>query len=110
MALADIPRVQALLNEYLRGFHLFPNLNQEEVQHWFLPRDGVVDTYVVEVSLLTSHNIQGKLFAGIQIHPLPCSLLCFGQVNVTETRNCKTCSGFQRDIESETITHYDMNY
>ncbi|KAL7857110.1 hypothetical protein SRHO_G00160090 [Serrasalmus rhombeus] len=48
MALEDIPRVQTLLNEYLRGFHLFPILNQEEVQHWFLPRDGVVDTYVVE--------------------------------------------------------------
>lgn len=50
MALADIPQVQALLTEYLRGFQLFPILNQEEVQHWFLPRDGVVDTYVVERS------------------------------------------------------------
>ncbi|XP_072523802.1 glycylpeptide N-tetradecanoyltransferase 1b [Salminus brasiliensis] len=50
MALADIPQVQALLTEYLRGFHLFPILTHEEVQHWFLPRDGVVDTYVVEGS------------------------------------------------------------
>uniref|UniRef100_A0A8B9KCF5 Glycylpeptide N-tetradecanoyltransferase n=1 Tax=Astyanax mexicanus TaxID=7994 RepID=A0A8B9KCF5_ASTMX len=48
MALADVPQVQTLLTEYLRGFQLFPILNQEEVQHWFLPRDGVVDTYVVE--------------------------------------------------------------
>ncbi|KAI4872371.1 hypothetical protein NFI96_010135 [Prochilodus magdalenae] len=50
MAWADIPRVQALLSEHLKGFHLFPILNQEEVQHWFLPRDGVIDTYVVEGS------------------------------------------------------------
>ncbi|XP_066519035.1 glycylpeptide N-tetradecanoyltransferase 1b [Hoplias malabaricus] len=50
MALADVPRVQALLSEYLKVFHLFPVLTQEEVQHCFLPRDGVVDTYVVEGS------------------------------------------------------------
>ncbi|XP_026869250.2 glycylpeptide N-tetradecanoyltransferase 1b [Electrophorus electricus] len=48
MARADIPRVQVLLRKYLRGFHLFPILNQEEVQHWLLPQDGVIDTYVVE--------------------------------------------------------------
>lgn len=48
MALADVPQVHTLLTEYIRGFQLSPILNQEEVQHWFLPRDGVVDTYVVE--------------------------------------------------------------
>ncbi|XP_076856296.1 glycylpeptide N-tetradecanoyltransferase 1b [Brachyhypopomus gauderio] len=48
MAQDDVPRVQTLLSEYLRGFHLFPILNQEEVQHWLLPQDGVIDTYVVE--------------------------------------------------------------
>ncbi|XP_062859920.1 glycylpeptide N-tetradecanoyltransferase 1b [Trichomycterus rosablanca] len=50
MTLADLPRVQTLLKEYLKKFHLFPVLNQKEVEHWFLPRDNVIDTYVVEGS------------------------------------------------------------
>ncbi|KAB5555422.1 hypothetical protein PHYPO_G00034050 [Pangasianodon hypophthalmus] len=48
MTLDDVPKVQDLLREYLKDFHLLPILNKEETQHWFLPRDGITDTYVVE--------------------------------------------------------------
>ncbi|KAF5889680.1 Glycylpeptide N-tetradecanoyltransferase 1, partial [Clarias magur] len=48
MTLTDVPKVQDLLREYLKDFHLIPILNEEETQHWFLPRDGIIDTYVVE--------------------------------------------------------------
>lgn len=56
MTLADVSKVQDLLREYLKDFHLLPLLNKEETQHWFLPRNGIIDTYVVEVSLHTSHR------------------------------------------------------
>lgn len=61
MTLADVSKVQDLLREYLKDFHLLPLLNKEETQHWFLPRDGIIDTYVVEVSLHTSHRSYGDL-------------------------------------------------
>ncbi|XP_053494997.1 glycylpeptide N-tetradecanoyltransferase 1b [Ictalurus furcatus] len=48
MTLADVPKVQDLLRQYLKDFQLLPILNKEETQHWFLPRDGIIDTYVVE--------------------------------------------------------------
>ncbi|XP_065098904.1 glycylpeptide N-tetradecanoyltransferase 1b [Paramisgurnus dabryanus] len=44
----DVPVVHDLLRKHLTAFHLSPVLSQEEVQHWFLPRDSVIDTYVVE--------------------------------------------------------------
>jgi hypothetical protein len=36
--------------QYLSQFALSPSYSLEEFQHWFLPRDGIVDSYVVEVS------------------------------------------------------------
>lgn len=61
MTLADVPKVQDLLRQYLKDFQLLPILNKEETQHWFLPRDGIIDTYVVEVSLHTSYRGHGNL-------------------------------------------------
>ena len=34
--------------KYLKNFDLSPVYNLEEFKHWFLPRDNVVDSYVVE--------------------------------------------------------------
>lgn len=45
----DIPAVQKLLAEYLKQFHLTPVMNQEEVEHWFLPQPNIIDTFIVEV-------------------------------------------------------------
>ena len=44
----DIPQVTTLLKKKLDTFKLHPNLTCEEVEHWLLPRDGVVYAYVVE--------------------------------------------------------------
>uniref|UniRef100_A0AAY3ZY96 Glycylpeptide N-tetradecanoyltransferase n=1 Tax=Denticeps clupeoides TaxID=299321 RepID=A0AAY3ZY96_9TELE len=48
MSESDVSAVQDLLKSFLRGFELSTVLNREEVQHWLLPRDGVVHTYVVQ--------------------------------------------------------------
>ncbi|XP_030631297.1 glycylpeptide N-tetradecanoyltransferase 1b [Chanos chanos] len=48
MTAEDVPRVQTLLQDYLSTFSLNPILSREEVEHWLMPRDDVINTYVVE--------------------------------------------------------------
>lgn len=45
----DIRQVTGLLQKYLTRFQLAPSMSEEEVAHWFLPQDNIIDTYVVEV-------------------------------------------------------------
>lgn len=49
MTKKDVPVVARLLREYLNQFSLVPSMNQEEVEHWLLPRENIIDTYLVEV-------------------------------------------------------------
>ncbi|XP_070566457.1 glycylpeptide N-tetradecanoyltransferase 2-like [Ptychodera flava] len=44
----DVRQCCTLLNNYQRKFELSPVLNPTEFAHWFLPREGIIDTYVVE--------------------------------------------------------------
>ena len=47
----DVPALFRLLNEYLNRFDLCPVFQtEEEVAWWFVPRDSIVTTYIVEVS------------------------------------------------------------
>ncbi|KAL0984454.1 hypothetical protein UPYG_G00141770 [Umbra pygmaea] len=46
----DVAGVHVLLQGYLKKFHLTPVMTQEEVEHWLVPRENVVDTYLVEGS------------------------------------------------------------
>jgi len=48
MVEADAPQVCKILSEYLLRFKYTPILNTEEVKHWFLPRENVIQTYVKE--------------------------------------------------------------
>uniref|UniRef100_A0A3Q2YJH1 Glycylpeptide N-tetradecanoyltransferase n=1 Tax=Hippocampus comes TaxID=109280 RepID=A0A3Q2YJH1_HIPCM len=43
-----IERVRRLLQANLSKFHLKAGWSREEVAHWLLPREDVIDTYVVE--------------------------------------------------------------
>lgn len=51
MTRKDVPVVHRLLREYLSQFNLVPVMNQEEVEHWLLPRENIIDTYLVEVKV-----------------------------------------------------------
>ena len=44
----DVPSAHALLTSYLKQFKLAPQLSEEEFVHWLLPREGVVDCFVVK--------------------------------------------------------------
>ncbi|KAK5881244.1 hypothetical protein CesoFtcFv8_022064 [Champsocephalus esox] len=45
----DAAGVHSLLQAILGKFHLSPMLSLREVEHWLLPRENVIDTYVVQV-------------------------------------------------------------
>lgn len=53
----DIPQVTQLLQKYLKRFQLAPTMGEQEVAHWFLPQDNIIDTYVVEV--MKSRRLSG---------------------------------------------------
>lgn len=48
MTRADVPQLHALLVEYLKKFDVHLEFSPEEVDHFLLPRQGVVDSYVIE--------------------------------------------------------------
>jgi len=50
MAKKDIAPVYKLLSNYLSKFKLYNKYTEEEVKHFFLPRNGVIYTYVVETN------------------------------------------------------------
>ncbi|XP_040885089.1 glycylpeptide N-tetradecanoyltransferase 1-like [Toxotes jaculatrix] len=48
MTKKDVVGTHSLLQTSSSKFHLSPILSLEEVDHWLLPRENVIDTYVVE--------------------------------------------------------------
>ncbi|KAL2462450.1 Glycylpeptide N-tetradecanoyltransferase 1 [Forsythia ovata] len=44
----DIPAVTRLLRNYLKQFIVAPDLDENDVEHWLLPQENVVDSYLVE--------------------------------------------------------------
>ncbi|CAH9091575.1 unnamed protein product [Cuscuta europaea] len=44
----DVPAVTRLLRHYLNQFVVAPEFDENDVEHWLLPKDGVVDSYLVE--------------------------------------------------------------
>ncbi|TKS82043.1 Glycylpeptide N-tetradecanoyltransferase 2 [Collichthys lucidus] len=72
----DIRQVTELLQKYLRRFQLAPSMGEEEVSHWFLPQDNIIDTYVVEGAggVLTDFASFYTLPSTVMHHPLHRSL------------------------------------
>ncbi|KAG5225531.1 N-METHYLTRANSFERASE family protein [Salix suchowensis] len=46
--LRDVPAVTRLLRNYLSQFVVAPDFDENDVEHWLLPTDNVVDSYLVE--------------------------------------------------------------
>ena len=46
--------------QYLNSLDLAPVFSIEEFKHWFIPRKGIVDSYVVEVCFIISSVGQKK--------------------------------------------------
>ncbi|KAL1814343.1 hypothetical protein DCAR_0518478 [Daucus carota subsp. sativus] len=48
MELHDVPAVTRLLRNYLLQFLVAPDLDENDVEHWLLPKEDVVDSFLVE--------------------------------------------------------------
>ncbi|XP_069846523.1 glycylpeptide N-tetradecanoyltransferase 2 isoform X3 [Dipodomys merriami] len=64
----DIKAVQGLINRYLKQFHLAPVMDEEEVAHWFLPQEHIIDTFVVE-------SPSGRLTDFLSFYTLPSTVM-----------------------------------
>ncbi|CAF0751852.1 unnamed protein product [Brachionus calyciflorus] len=70
MTEADCPQAFKLLYDYLQKFDLAPVYDEEEFKHWFLPRDNVVDSFVVEENgVVTDFGSFYHLPSTIMHHP-----------------------------------------
>ncbi|GAV72988.1 RVT_1 domain-containing protein/NMT domain-containing protein/NMT_C domain-containing protein/Lycopene_cycl domain-containing protein, partial [Cephalotus follicularis] len=48
LELRDVPAVTQLLRNYLKQFVVAPDFDDNDVEHWLLPTENVVDSYLVE--------------------------------------------------------------
>ncbi|TXG68513.1 hypothetical protein EZV62_003448 [Acer yangbiense] len=48
MELHDVPAVTRLLRNYLSQFIVAPDFDENDVEHWLLPKEDVVDSFLVE--------------------------------------------------------------
>ncbi|CAH1789246.1 unnamed protein product, partial [Owenia fusiformis] len=67
LALADVHETYQLLNNYLEKFDLTPIFSEEEFKHWFIPRAGIIDSYVNE--------IDGKIRDFVSFYTLPSTVM-----------------------------------
>ncbi|CAA0808640.1 Glycylpeptide N-tetradecanoyltransferase 1 [Striga hermonthica] len=44
----DVPAVTRLLRDYLKQFVVAPDFDENDVEHWLLPKEGAVDSFLVE--------------------------------------------------------------
>jgi len=68
MKKSDVPRVHELVSSYLKKFPLHPELTAAEIDHWMLPKPGVVYAYVRE-------NEKGQVMDVCSFYSLPSSIL-----------------------------------
>lgn len=64
---SDVGGVCTLLNTYLEKFNLKILFSEEEIAHWLLPREMVIDSYVVEKD--------GEITDFLSFYHLPSSIL-----------------------------------
>ena len=70
MRAGDVKQCQKLLAKYLERFDLAPTFTDAEFEHWFLPREGVVYTYVV-----ANPSQGGKITDMVSFYALPSSVI-----------------------------------
>jgi len=66
---ADVPELTVLLMNYLESYQLTTHFSEADFRHWFLPRDGIINTFVVEDP--TTH----KLTDLVSFYTLPSTVL-----------------------------------
>ncbi|KAK2182853.1 hypothetical protein NP493_333g02028 [Ridgeia piscesae] len=86
---ADVKDVHAMLTKYLNQFQLAPMFSEQEVRHWFTPRTGIVDSYVIEKN--------GVLTDFVSFYTLPSTVM-----HHTVHKHLKAAYGFYAVCSSTT--------
>ncbi|XP_023346924.1 glycylpeptide N-tetradecanoyltransferase 2 [Eurytemora carolleeae] len=63
----DVKDVTELLNQYLGRFNLAPIFSESEVEHWFMPKNNIINSYVVET--------EGKITDFLSFYCLPSTVM-----------------------------------
>ena len=64
----DVKAVQELLCTYLKNFVFAPHFDEADIRHWLLPRDGVINSFVVA-------NKKGKVTDFMSFYTLPSTII-----------------------------------
>lgn len=64
---SHVPQVYSMLSEYLDKFDLAPKFSMDEVEHWFLSQEDVINSYVVERD--------GQVLAFTSFYTLPSTVI-----------------------------------
>ncbi|KAH9520312.1 Glycylpeptide N-tetradecanoyltransferase 2 [Bulinus truncatus] len=64
---SDVPEAYQLLKKFMHRYDLAPLFTEEEFRHWFIPRDGIINSYVVES--------KGKLTDFVSFYSLPSTIM-----------------------------------
>lgn len=64
----DLPQAYELLQNYLNNFKLIPVFNPAELKHWFLPKNGIISSYVVA-------DTNGKITDLVSYYALPSTVM-----------------------------------
>ncbi|KXJ28238.1 glycylpeptide N-tetradecanoyltransferase 2 [Exaiptasia diaphana] len=57
-----------IVSEYLKKFHLAPEFTEDEFKHWFLPREGIINSYTIQ-------NDENKVTGFISFYTLPSTVM-----------------------------------
>jgi len=79
---ADVPQVTALLLAKLKTYRVAPVLDEAEVRHWLIPRQDVVDAFVVE-DLTTK-----KITDFVSYYTLPSTIIGSEQYKLLKAAYC----------------------
>lgn len=87
----DTKAVQELINTYLKQFNLAPVMDEEEVAHWFLPRDHIIDTYVVEVKYAERYINVSECHSVVRALCTQSAILVHISIKFLKCRQCEIC-------------------
>lgn len=91
MTVDDLQQTRNLLNKYLEKFAVVPVFNADEFEHWFSPRENIINSYVIcndanDKSRVTDFISFYTLPSTVVQHPVHKSLkIAYSFYNVAET-------------------------
>lgn len=106
MRQSDVPRVTELLNKYLEQWRTHIIYTKEEVAYYFLPRDDVIHSYVVEDTKTITDFFS--------FYSLPSSVLKHETHKVLRVAysyyNVSTTDRLKQGLEDMLVTARDLGY